>query len=159
MRESINDDGNGKSQAKAKFLNLEQYVMVKLTLIFFLLLCLACKSNQVQTVIANIDTLLIGTWSGTSICQMKNSPCHDENVVYHILKTKGVDTFYINANKIVNGVEEEMGILPCVYIKKTNQLVSTAFGIWTFNITGAILEGKLVFRGNLYRKIVVNKQY
>jgi hypothetical protein len=133
--------------------------MLKQTLLFSLLFCLAGTSNQAQTGAVNIDTLLIGTWNGTSICQIKNSPCHDETVVYHISKNKGTGTFYINANKIVNGVEEEMGMLPFVYNKKTNQLTSTAYGIWTFNITAAKLEGTLLVRGDLYRKIVVYKKY
>src|SRR3954454_14353655 len=107
--------------------------MLKWSLLFSIILCLASTSNQAQNRVVNIDTLLIGTWSGTSICQIKNSPCHDETVVYHISKNKGADTFFINANKIVNGVEEGMGILPFVYNNKTNQLTSTAYGIRTFN--------------------------
>src|SRR4249919_3254162 len=110
--------------------------MLKSTLLFSLVLFFASKSNQAQTGPVKIDTLLIGTWNGTSICQIKNSPCHDETVVYHISKNKGVDTFYVNAGKIVNGVEEGMGILPFVYNKKTNQLTSSAYGIWTFNVEG-----------------------
>src|SRR5258705_7741343 len=129
--------------------------MLKPTLLFSLILCLVCKSNQAQTGLAKIDTLLIGTWNGTSICQIKNSPCHDETVVYHISKNRGVDTFYINASKIVNGVEEGMGILPFVYNKKTKQLTSTAHGIWTFNIEGGKLEGTLLSHGDLYRKIII----
>jgi len=27
-----------------------------------------------------------GVWKGTSLCQIKDSPCHDETVVYHISK-------------------------------------------------------------------------
>lgn len=133
--------------------------MIKSSLLFSIILCLASKSNQAQTGMVNMDTLLIGTWKGTSICQIKNSPCHDETVVYYISKNRGVDTFYINASKIVNGVEEEMGILPFVYNKKTNQLTSTAYGIWTFNIEGDKLEGTLLFRGDLYRKIKIYKHY
>jgi hypothetical protein len=133
--------------------------MKKSTLLFSLIFCLASKSNQAQTAVNKIDTLLIGTWYGTSICQIKSSPCHDETVVYHISKNKGVDTFYIKANKIVNGKEEEMGILPFVYNKKTNQIISTAYGIWTLNIEGGKMEGTLLVRGDLYRKIIVYKRY
>jgi hypothetical protein len=133
--------------------------MLKSSLLFSLILCLASKSSQAQNGAVKIDTLLIGTWSGTSICQIKNSPCHDETVVYHISKNRGVDTFFINASKIVNGVEEEMGILPFVYNKKTNQLTSTAYGIWTFNLEGDKLEGTLIVHGDLFRKIKVYKHY
>ena len=132
--------------------------MIKQILCCSLISCLAVNLSEAQTVISKIDTLLIGTWKGTSICQVKNSPCHDEVVVYRISKNKDVDTFYINASKIVNGVEEEMGILPFTYNKKTNQLVSSAYGTWAFNIEVAKLEGTLVNKGDLYRKIKVVKQ-
>jgi hypothetical protein len=133
--------------------------MFKLSLLFSLILCLVCKSNLAQTSQPNIDTLLIGDWNGTSICQMENSSCHDETVVYHISKNKGVDTFYINAGKIINGVEVGMGILPFVYNKKTNHLTSSVYGIWTFIIEGTKLEGTLLVHGDLFRKILLYKQY
>src|SRR3954464_13319530 len=133
--------------------------MLKWSLLFSIILSLASTSNQAQNGVVNIDTLLIGTWNGTSICQIKNSPCHDETVVYHISKNRGADTFYINANKVVNGVEEEMGILPFVYNKKTNQLTSTAYGTWTFNLEGDKHEGTLLVHGDFYRRIKVYKHY
>jgi len=134
--------------------------MIKPALFYILIFCLAIQNGKAQTGLSKIDTLLIGTWKGTSICQTKNSPCHDEVVVYHISKNKNLDTFYINASKIVNGVKEEMGILPCTYNKETNQLVSTAYkGVWTFNIEAATLEGTLVFHGDLYRIMKAVKQY
>src|SRR3954465_234923 len=132
--------------------------MLKLTLLYFLFGGLSFNSGQAQTSSAKTDTLLIGTWKGTSVCQVKNSPCHDETVVYRISKKAGVDTFYINASKIVKGVEEEMGIIPFIYNTKTNQLISTAYnGIWTFNIEIAKIDGTLFSRGALYRKIKVYK--
>ena len=131
--------------------------MLKSNLLLPLILCLSNQSIQAQTNPVKIDTLLIGTWNGTSICQIKNSPCHDETVVYHILKNKGTDSFYINASKIVNGMEQEMGILPFVYNKQANQLTSTAYGIWTFKIEEAKLEGTLMVNGDFFRKIVVYK--
>lgn len=133
--------------------------MLKPALIFSLILWLTVKSTRAQTAPDKIDSLLIGTWNGTSICQIKASACHDETVVYHISKIKGVDTFYINAGKIVNGAEQEMGILPFVYSSETKQLTSTAYGIWTFNVTGPKLEGTLLVHGELFRKIAVYKHY
>jgi len=133
--------------------------MRKLTLIFSVILCLAGKPAQAQNGPVQADSLLTGTWKGTSICQIKNSPCHDEKVVYHISKKDGIDTFYINAGKIVNGEEEGMGILPFVYNEKTNQITSTAYGIWTFNVEGAKLEGTLYVHGELFRKILLYKHY
>ena len=133
--------------------------MLKSSLLFSVILCLAVKTSQAQTGVVKIDTLLIGTWNGTSLCQIKNSPCHNETVVYHISKKRGVDTFFVNANKIINGVEEEMGVLPFIYNKKSNQFTSHAYGIWTFIIAGNKLEGTLYHNGDLYRKIKVYKHY
>jgi len=134
--------------------------MLRYALLFSFIFCLAIDTGRAQSGLTKVDSLLIGTWKGLSLCQLKNSPCHDETVVYYISKTVGTDSFYIRANKIVNGVEEEMGILPFVYDKKKNQLISTAYkGIWTLNLEGDKLEGTLVVRGDLYRKIKVNKQH
>jgi len=129
---------------------------MKIKLILLLLVCAGIYNNLNAQV--NYDTLLIGVWKGSSICQIKNSPCHDETVVYHISKKPGIDTFYINGNKIVNGVEEEMGILPFTLNKKTNQLNSTSYGLWTFTIKQRKLEGTLVSNGALYRIINLTKQ-
>ena len=47
-----------------------------------------------------------GIWKGTSLCQIKNSPCHDEIVVYHISRDSTGKSYEVIANKIVNGKEE-----------------------------------------------------
>ncbi|HUR66388.1 MAG TPA: hypothetical protein VMZ03_08535 [Chitinophagaceae bacterium] len=123
----------------------------------FILLVWSGISNHVKAQV-NYDTLLTGSWKGSSICQVKNSPCHDETVVFYISKKAGIDTFYINGNKIVNGVEEEMGILPFTLNGKTNQLISTSYGLWTFIIKQRKIEGTLVSKGALYRIINLTKQ-
>jgi len=129
---------------------------MKIKLILLLLVCSGIYNNLNAQV--NYDTLLIGVWKGSSICQIKNSPCHDETVVYHISKKLGIDTFFFFLNKIVNGVEEEMAILPFTLNKKTNQLISTSYGLWTFTIKQRKLEGTLVSKGALYRIINLTKQ-
>jgi len=124
------------------------------SLLFFL--CSGFLISSAQKV--SVDSTLIGVWKGISICQIKNSPCHDENVVYHISKVRGIDTFKIVATKIVNGKEEEMGTLGFKFNKKTNQLISTDYGLWTLNLKGNKLDGTLIVRGDLYRIIKVSKQ-
>jgi len=105
------------------------------------------------------DSLLVGIWKGTSICQVKNSPCHDEIVVYYITKAQGIDTFNISANKIVNGKEEEMGIITCRFDKDNSQLVSTSYnGFWTFKLKDKTIDGTLIYKGELYRIIKVSRQ-
>jgi hypothetical protein len=101
----------------------------------------------------------IGTWKGTSLCQQKNSPCHDEVVVYYITKGNGADSCVIQANKIVNGVEEDMGPLPCKFDKNKNELNSTAYNsIWNFKLKDEKISGTLYVRNNLYRIIELAKQ-
>jgi hypothetical protein len=113
--------------------------------------CLQAQSNE-----HTIDDFT-GTWKGTSLCQVKNSPCHDEVVVYHITKRNSADSCIIQMNKIVNGVEEEMGPLPC-RLDKNGELESSAFnGKWNFKLREGKLEGTLFARGSLFRKIEVSK--
>jgi hypothetical protein len=128
--------------------------MMKLSLLLIIFLGPVTKDSLAQN-----DSLLVGTWKGTSICQMKNSPCHDEIVVYYITKDVGADKFLINASKIVNGVAEEMGTLHFVFDKKSNKLTSNEYGIWTFNLENHKLEGTLVVHDDLYRivKLVKDK--
>ena len=105
-----------------------------------------------------IDSMLIGVWRGTSICQVKNSPCHDETVVYYISKGKGANDFTVQANKIVNGVEEDMGTVPFVYDENKNALISSAYNSqWNFKLSDNKLDGTLMHQGSLYRIIQLTK--
>lgn len=98
------------------------------------------------------DTSLTGTWKGTSICQVKNSRCHDETVVYYITRAEGTDLFNISASKIINGQELDMGILECKLDRKNNRLLSTSGNnVWTFHFRDKTVEGTLYSDGVLYR--------
>jgi len=101
----------------------------------------------------------IGTWKGTSLCQVKNSPCHDEIVVYFITKGNSPDSCVMNANKIVNGKEEEMGTLYFRFDKTNNEIVSTAPNTeWKFKLRDGKLEGTLVYSNSLFRIIEAKRQ-
>jgi len=65
-----------------------------------------------------------GIWKGTSLCQIKNSPCHDEVVVYHISKDSNGKSYEVIANKIVDGKEDYMGTIPFTYDSKQKVFVS-----------------------------------
>ena len=130
------------------------------TILFSILLnSLTCLQIKAQTTLSKQDNSIIGVWKGTSICQAKNSPCHDENVVYRISKGQGIDTFSISGSKIVNGKEVEMGIIPFRFDKTTNQLTaSNNNGEWTLNLKGKVLEGTLTSNGKLFRIVKLSKQ-
>jgi hypothetical protein len=100
-----------------------------------------------------------GNWKGSSLCQVKNSPCHDETVVYHITAVPQTDSVRIVMNKIVNGAEEEMGTLTCLYDALHQTLTGSLrkTDVWLFQLTGTSMHGTLVVNGVLYRLIDVKK--
>ena len=82
---------------------------MKLKKITLLIFCLTFTLNLMA------QTPIEGIWKGTSICQIKNSSCYDEQVVYHISKDTGLNNFLVVAYKIVGGKEDNMGTLHFVY--------------------------------------------
>jgi hypothetical protein len=102
-----------------------------------------------------------GIWKGTSLCQIKNSPCHDEVVVYHISKDSTGRSYEVIANKIVDGKEDYMGTIPFTYDSKQKVFVSidsVRNARWEFKITGNAMKGTLMYKGDLFRIIDVKKE-
>ena len=107
------------------------------------------------------NNAIIGVWKGESICQIKSSPCHDEIVVYHISKTQEPNTFQVIANKVVNGKEEDMGVLQFTYdsLHQTfTNLDEKRNASWKFKIKGDTMDGTLMDKGELYRIIHLKKE-
>lgn len=85
-----------------------------------------------------------GVWRGTSVCTLRPSSCNDEVVVYRISRVNASDSLTIDARKIVQGQEEEMGIIPCHSAASGAQLTCTMpNGVWRFTIRGDSLVGDL----------------
>ena len=104
---------------------------------------------------------LIGVWKGTSICQVKNSPCHDENVVYHISKNSTPNTYKVNAGKIIDGKENDMGTQNLTFDPRLNILflIDSVKQIkWEFKLTGKEMHGTLMSKGILFRIINLKKE-
>jgi len=102
-----------------------------------------------------------GIWKGTSLCQIKKSPCHDEVVVYHISKDSNGKSYEVIANKIVDGKEDYMGTIPFTYDSKQKVFVSVDSvrnARWEFKITGSAMKGTLMYKGDLFRIIDVKKE-
>lgn len=51
---------------------------------------------------------IAGTWEGTSLCQVKPSPCHDEHALYRFTALDG-GRYRIDAYKVVGGKPDFMG--------------------------------------------------
>ena len=96
--------------------------------------------GQAPTVASNP----VGVWRGTSLCRVRPSPCNDEVVVYRITRVKTSDSLSLDARKIVNGQEEQMGVLGCRLAASGAQLTcSMPNGVWRFAIRGDSLVGEL----------------
>jgi hypothetical protein len=117
---------------------------------------------------AQKNTSIEGTWTGTSICLLRNSPCHDEQVVYRIARigadSAGVTPLRVTMTKIVNGKEEDMADLaPCSFTNSTASLhctmpPSARPGDWKFKAAGDNLDGGLwVSGGTKFRDIHVKR--
>jgi hypothetical protein len=86
----------------------------------------------------------VGVWRGTSLCLVRPSACHDEVVVYRITRAKGSDSLSMDARKIVNAREEEMGVLSCWPAARGASLTCTMpNGVWHFTIRRDSLVGEL----------------
>ena len=97
----------------------------------------------------------VGVWRGTSLCLVRESPCHDETVVYRISAAGAADSFSIDARKIVNGQEEEMGILGCRFADANAELrCIIRNAVWSFSVRRDSLVGELRLRdGTKFRDV------
>ena len=109
----------------------------------------------------SIAQSLVGVWKVTSLCQIKNSQCHDENVVYHISKNSSGDSYQIDASKIIDGKEDDMGTLNFSFNaqQKILYLIDSVQQVkWEFKVTGKEMHGTLISRGKLYRIIDLKRE-
>ena len=104
-----------------------------------------------------------GIWKGTSLCQVKPSACHDESVVYHISK-KSANVYTIQANKIVNGAEEDMGTFDSVVYDETKRTLTFIMkdrqgrsNVWLFKLDGMQMHGTLTQETTLFRIVELKK--
>jgi hypothetical protein len=110
------------------------------------------------------DDPIEGTWKGTSVCQLKDSPCNDEIAVYHAIKIPGQKSYKFQMNKMVNGKEEEMGPLVFIYddtsktLTAVNEARNGSKSFWKFIVKDKTMHGTLIINGNtLYRLIDLRK--
>lgn len=97
---------------------------------------------------------LVGDWSGTSLCQVRPSSCHDEQVVYRISNAHE-NKVTIQADKIVEGKPVMMGVSEWTYDKSKGTLTwEMPRGTWKLVIDGDMMDGALIVPKNiLFRKV------
>jgi hypothetical protein len=106
-----------------------------------------------------------GTWEGTSLCQVKPSPCHDEHAIYRIKKTSQ-RRYQIDAYKVVAGQEEFMGTLAVSldasghFLSGSNRDRAGLVHPWLFSVRGTHMSGKALTApgGQVFRLIEVDKR-
>ena len=116
--------------------------------------------SQTLNSVSQMDSILPGTWKGTSICHIKGSPCNNETIVYHISKIAS-GKYQIIANKIVAEREEEMGTLNFQYLEKDGSITCINpknETEWSFICTNSTLNGILISKNQLFRFIQVKKE-
>jgi len=105
----------------------------------------------------SVDSLQ-GDWRGTSLCQQKNTSCHDEKVVYHLSAPDSSDNVTVDADKIVDGKPDNMGRVVMHYDEAKHSLHANDSGrIWDFQISGRSMHGTLRNGNTLIRKVELTK--
>jgi hypothetical protein len=107
---------------------------------------------------------VLGSWEGDSTCTVRDSPCHDEHVLYQITEDKK-DAWQLNldAYKIIDGAPDFMGTLTCHYESKAGALSCTSSNRekddWQFHILGDAMSGRLIIDDGktLYRRITLHR--
>ena len=86
----------------------------------------------------------VGVWRGTSLCLVRPSACNDEVVVYRIARLNTSDSVSLDARKMVNAREEEMGVLLCRLTTSGASITCTMKnGVWHFIVRRDSLVGEL----------------
>src|SRR3954462_13528001 len=96
---------------------------------------------------AGLDPQVAGHWEGESVCTVKDSPCHDEHVIYEVLAHDGGNGIHVDAYKVVGGEKDFMGALPCAWVPKSGELTcrnpAGRQGVWKCTVTGKQMTGTL----------------
>ena len=112
----------------------------------FVIAAVCCWAIQAGTPADRIT----GAWHGTSLCVDKqvDRACHDEEVIYVIDSAAGPrGPVRWQADKIVNGVRENMGVLRLTYDSTAQNwffdMHTRYHGRWTVAVRGDSLLGDL----------------
>jgi hypothetical protein len=100
-----------------------------MVLAFLAVSCSVClgQGTRAQARGEDVESRIVGTWRGNSVCLVKGSACHDEENVYRFSKLAGRSgAFSGTGSKVVDGREIVMGR-----------------GDWTYDAEKHVLECKI----------------
>jgi len=101
---------------------------------------------------------LVGDWSGTSLCQVKPSACHDENVIFRFSHPHD-NKITVQADKVVDGKPVTMGSSEWTYDEAAHVLTwQIPRGTWKLVVEGNEMNGTLVVPDNItFRRVHLAK--
>jgi hypothetical protein len=121
-------------------------------------LCLS-QENNAKSDSHQVRAAIAGVWRGHSVCEVKNSPCHDEVNVYRFSSLPArPSAFSVTASKVVDGKEVVLGSGEWRYDGDKHIIESQAPPI-RLAIDGDKMEGTLTLPdGTVYRRIYLKKE-
>ena len=101
----------------------------------------------------------LGEWRGESVCADRNGACRDESVVFRIGNAGSEEMFAVQASKIVDGREIDMGTLQFHWDSSEAKLICDyPQSVWKIGASGAGLAGSLTRHdGVLFRRLALKK--
>jgi len=121
----------------------------------------AQNDNAKESAADSHEAMLAGDWRGDSICQIRESACHDEDSLYHFNKVAAKPGVYsLKADKIVNGKPETMGVLDCNYDSQARALECPIpqRAVLRFTWEGKEMQGTMTLPDKtLWRKLALKK--
>lgn len=119
--------------------------------------------NTIESVLISVILPIVaglsGNWTGESVCTIKDSPCHDEHVIYRVEEPDADGKMKIQMDKVVKGKAELMGTVNCTFENTASTITCTIqSSVWRFTVNGDRMEGTLTREGGqIYRRISVKK--
>jgi len=112
------------------------------------------------TAVRQSQSQLYGKWTGDSICQVRESACHDEKAVYTLAKSDVAGKVSITAAKIVDGKTVVFGTSDFDYDEKSHTLsMQYEHGIWVLTINGNKMTGTLTTPDKVvFRRVALEKK-
>lgn len=102
----------------------------------------------------------VGVWVGNSVCQVRESACRDESVIYTIAaEENNSGAVRVTADKVVEGKRITMGSGEYDFDAARHTLShSDQYGSWQLSIRGDEMSGTLTLPdGTLFRRVALKK--
>ncbi len=150
-----------KVQAASNHRRFAMKLVVLFAWAVFILPFSAAQDNSAKSTASDdSESVIIGDWRGESVCQVRESACHDEDSQYHFSMIADKPHWYsLRADKIVDGKPVTMGTIDCLYDAGKHTLTCDyPRGVFLFTIEGSKMTGTMTLPDKtLWRKLSLKK--